>query len=147
MARSALYGRLSATPGDLLMLGGMLASLMSDEITCPECGGDGEKAIGPLRLRCQFCHGHGLVGGDHEPAEDAPPRADGFRAPRDGEEYDPDVHGPLPAIWEHPAARQVDGCPVCFGAGTVIGLGDIYGNTTGKLVELPCPSCSGRAAS
>lgn len=43
----------------------------------------------------------------------------------DGEEYDPDVRGPLPAVWEHPAARQFDGCPVCFGAGTVIGLGDI----------------------
>jgi len=118
---------------------------MTDEITCPECGGTGEQRIGTLRMQCNFCHGAGLVGGDFEPAEGGHRRTDGYRNPVDGEDYDPDIHGPLPAVGEHPAVGELDVCPQCLGAGVVIGLGDILrGDVTGKLVEAPCPRCGQR---
>ena len=60
---------------------------------CPTCHGEGQQTIGTLTLLCDECHGAGEVGGDQAPAL----RADGYRMPEDGEEYDPDVHGPLPA--------------------------------------------------
>lgn len=116
---------------------------MTDEIRCPECGGSGETSIGTLRLVCRFCHGAGVVGGEYEPAEGGHRRADGFKIPEEGEEYDPDVHGPMPAVWKHPAAAELPGCMRCMGSGTVISLGDILrGQMTGKLIEVPCPNCS-----
>lgn len=94
-------------------------------------------------MRCDFCQGGGWVGGEFEPAEGGCRRGDGYRNPQEGEEYDPDVHGPLPAVWEHPA---VEGAPCwrCLGSGTVINLGGdmIRGQVHGKLVELPCPACA-----
>lgn len=70
---------------------------------CPVCGGDGEERIGPLTLQCHECGGDGQVGGNPEPEE----REDGYRQPYDGEEYDPDAHGPLPPasgyrVWRSP---------------------------------------------
>lgn len=59
---------------------------------CPECGGEGEKRLGPLTLACEECGGSGEVGGDVPAVGE-----DGFRRPMDGEEYDPEIHGPLPA--------------------------------------------------
>ncbi|MCO6010543.1 hypothetical protein NE236_36855 [Actinoallomurus purpureus] len=116
---------------------------MTDPITCPECDGRGETTLGPVRLRCQFCQGRGRVGGDYEPAEGGHQRTDGYRQPEGDEEYDPKVHGPLPAAWEHPAVKGMPGCPQCFGTGKVINLGAdmVGGDVHGKLVELPCPAC------
>lgn len=117
---------------------------MTDRITCPECEGRGETPIGRLRLRCQFCLGEGEVGGKYEPAEGGHQRTDGYRTPHEGEDYDPDVHGPLPAAGDHPAAEGVS-CRQCLGTGMVINLGDLLrGDVHGKLVEMPCPSCSRR---
>lgn len=48
---------------------------MTDPITCPECQGAKGERLGELFLACQFCHGRGWVGGDHEPAETPPPPA------------------------------------------------------------------------
>jgi RecJ-like exonuclease len=116
---------------------------VTDPITCPECEGRGETSVGPLRLQCQFCHGDGQVGGEHEPAEGGHQRSDGYRQPEDGEEYDPDVHGPLPGIADHPAVTAFGVCSTCLGMGTVINLGDLQrGEVTGKLIEAPCPACS-----
>jgi RecJ-like exonuclease len=99
---------------------------LTDRLVCPECGGTGEQIIGTLRLGCLFCGGRGYVGDDNEPAEDTPP---------------PDMPDP---VWEHPAAQGLPLCPRCLGAGKVVNLGGT-GEPTGKLVELPCPACSGRA--
>lgn len=115
---------------------------MTDPITCPECKGCGETSIGPLRLLCRFCRGLGEVGGDNEPAEGGQRRSDGYRSPRDGEEYDREVHGPLPAVWDHPATSDLPGCHVCLGTGIVISLGDIYSTVPENLVEMPCPHCT-----
>ena len=108
---------------------------------CPVCEGSGRETIGPLTMVCHECGGDGQVGGD---LEDAPQRKDGYRQPIDGEEYEPDVHGPLPAVWDQPVARGVPGCPMCLGAGVVINLGDIYRETTNTMVQLPCPRCRPR---
>lgn len=105
---------------------------MTDPIECPECEGRGETTIGPLRLQCRFCHGCGKVGGEFEPAEGGHQRDDGYRQPYDGEEYDPDIHGPLPAVWTHPAVTGSGLCRKCLGARVVM---------TGNLVEVPCPLC------
>jgi hypothetical protein len=67
---------------------------------CPVCGGRGEIVYTRgehwwMSVRCEDCHGTG-----HATA--APPpryREDGYRLPEDGEEYDPDVHGPVPSSW------------------------------------------------
>jgi RecJ-like exonuclease len=118
---------------------------VTDPITCPECEGRGETSIGPLRLLCRFCQGRGQVGGEFEPAEGGHQRTDGYRLPEDGEEYDPDVHGPLPAVWEHPAVEGVP-CSRCLGSGTVINLGGdmLREQVHGRLVETPCPACSAK---
>jgi hypothetical protein len=91
-------------------------------------------------MACHECGGVGQVGGDVEPCL----RDDGYRQPYEGEDYDPDIHGPLPAVWEQPAVRGVPGCPACLGAGVVINLGDIYRATTNTMVQLPCPRCRPR---
>lgn len=106
---------------------------MTDPIECPDCRGSGEQRIGALTLQCGFCHGAGKVGGGNEPAEETHQRADGYRTPREGEEYDPDVHGPLPAVWEHPAVTSSGLCAMCLGARVVV---------SATLAEVPCPSCS-----
>lgn len=69
---------------------------------CPACHGDRQQTIGTLTLLCDECGGLGEVGGD----EDAPQRDDGYRTPEDGEEYDADVHGPLPAAGGYPTWRM-----------------------------------------
>lgn len=80
-----------------------------DGPACQECDGKGEIVLVRgnhwMSVECVDCHGTGLA--------DAPPppprvRADGYRIPENGEEYDPDVHGPLPAAtgylpWRLPA--------------------------------------------
>lgn len=106
---------------------------MTDPIECPDCHGSGVQAIGPLTLQCQFCRGAGKVGGDNEPAEETPQRADGYRQPREGEEYDRDIHGPLPAVWEHPAVTDSGLCPTCLGARVIV---------SASFAEVPCPACS-----
>lgn len=115
---------------------------MTDPIECPECHGSGEECIGTLTLQCRFCDGAGQVGGEYEPAEGGHQRADGFRTPVEGEEYDLDVHGPLPAVWTHPAAEGAP-CPQCLGTGKVIKLGDMLrGDVHRKVIEMPCPACA-----
>ncbi|HEY1706117.1 MAG TPA: hypothetical protein VGG75_41100 [Trebonia sp.] len=99
---------------------------MTDRLQCPECSGTGQQVIGPLTLACPFCQGAGYVGDDNEPAEDQP-------AP------EPAAARP---VWDQPAARTLTVCRVCFGAGKVVNLGGT-GEPTGKLVEMPCPECSG----
>ena len=86
-------------------------------------------------MQCEFCHGAGYVGGDNEPADDGRPRyrEDGYRIPGEGEEYDPDVHGPLPAVGSHPAVSESGLCPVCLDSRVVV---------SPTMVELPCPACS-----
>lgn len=69
---------------------------------CPVCHGDRYEMLGGLTLLCHECNGAGEVGGD----QDAPVHEDGYRMPQDGEEYDPDVHGPLPAFGGFPAWRS-----------------------------------------
>lgn len=68
---------------------------------------------------------------------------EGYRQPEDGEEYDPDIHGPLPAVGDHPAAASLP-CRQCLGTGKVINLGAdmLRGQVHGKLIEEPCPACS-----
>lgn len=106
---------------------------MTDPITCPECGGTGEQRIGTLRLACRFCHGAGQVGGEYEPAEGGHQRTDGYRTPTEGEEYDPQVHGPLPAARDHPAVLGSGLCRTCLGARVVV---------SSTLIEAPCPECA-----
>lgn len=103
---------------------------MSDPITCPECEGRGEQRIGPLRLQCPLCSGAGQVGGDDGPRYNA----QGWKIPEEGEEYDPEVHGPLPGTADSPAVRDSGLCPVCLGAKVVV--------APGTYVEAPCPRCS-----
>lgn len=107
---------------------------MSDPITCPDCDGRGVEKIGPLTLACRFCLGRGQVGGDYEPAEDGSTRSDGFREPRDGETYDPAVHGPLPAVGAHVAVAGSGLCAQCLGAQTIM-RGPLWRSE-------PCPSCT-----
>lgn len=115
---------------------------MTDRIACPECAGRTETHIGSLRLRCRFCHGRGVVGGGFEPAEGGRQRRDGYRKPEEGEQYDPDEHGPLPAVWEHPVTSDLGCCRTCLGAGEVMHLGDIYRARAERGVMIPCPACS-----
>lgn len=98
---------------------------MSDRLQCPQCNGTGEQVAGPLRMVCTFCQGAGYVGDDNEPAEEreAPP-------------------GPVRPVWEHPAVRTLTVCKTCLGTRKVVNLSDREGETTGKLVEMPCPECS-----
>lgn len=107
---------------------------MTDPITCPECDGRKEQRIGALRLRCPFCHGRGQVGGDFEPAEGGHVRSDEFRQPVEGETYDPEIHGPLPAVGAHPAVLATGRCGQCLGFGTVV-VGP-------QMASQPCPSCN-----
>lgn len=108
---------------------------MTDPITCPECGGAGEERIGSLTMACKFCHGRGTVGGDYEPAEGGHVRTDGYRNPVEGESYDPAVHGPLPAVQDHPAVRTLAGCRRC------LGMGELVAMVGGRIVRGPCPDC------
>jgi RecJ-like exonuclease len=111
---------------------------MTDPIRCPECGGSGEEKLGALTLQCQFCRGAGGVGGENERAKDE------FRTPQAGERYDPEVHGPLPPVGEHPAVRESGLCRQCLGSRKVANLkGFATGKATGGLLELPCPACQG----
>lgn len=98
--------------------------LLTDRLQCPECDGTGRQAIGTLRLVCRFCRGAGYVGGNNEPAErhSEPP-------------------GTVRPVWEEPAVRTLTVCRMCLGTGKVVNLGGT-GEPTGKLIELPCPSCS-----
>ena len=116
----------------------------TDPIGCPECDGSGEQRIGTLRLMCRFCQGRGEVGGDYEPAEGGHRRTDGYRTPEEGEAYDPDVHGPLPAVWDSPAADETS-CAYCLGQGTVINLGGDLRTASPPthLLAAPCPVCGG----
>jgi hypothetical protein len=100
---------------------------MTDPITCPDCNGEGEHRLGPMRFLCHFCHGTGEVGGENEPAE---------RGEDDGELCT------TPA-WEQLGADAMPGCTTCFGTGRVIGLGgDVRGGIPATLAEAPCPACS-----
>jgi hypothetical protein len=72
---------------------------------CPACHGEGEMRLGRLTLLCDECGGERAVGGHEEPTTNA----DGYRQPQDGEEYDPDLHGPLPAAGGYPAWRMPGG--------------------------------------
>jgi hypothetical protein len=72
---------------------------------CPACHGEGEMRLGRLTLLCDECGGEGEVGGH----EESPTGADGYRQPQDGEAYDPDLHGPLPAARDYPAWRPPRG--------------------------------------
>jgi hypothetical protein len=107
---------------------------VSDPIACPECQGTRSTRIGTLEMRCEFCNGRGVVGG---PDEDAPRyNARGWKIPEEGEEYDPEVHGPLPPASDHPAVRESGLCTMCLGARVVV--------ATGTYVEAPCPVCQPR---
>ncbi len=97
---------------------------MTDRLECPQCGGNGRQAIGPLRLVCAFCRGLGYIGGGNEPAE----------------ERSPPVRSARP-VWEEPAARVLTVCRMCFGARRVVNLGGT-GEPTGYMVEMPCPACT-----
>ncbi|WP_067478904.1 hypothetical protein [Actinomadura hibisca] len=101
---------------------------MTDRLECPDCGGTGEKRLGPLRFGCLFCHGLGWVGEDNEPAE------------RGADEQD---DGGFEPVWETSAAQTFPGCKVCLGAGVVVHVGDI--DRPSKVVESPCPACGGAA--
>lgn len=109
---------------------------MTDPITCPECDGDKVQSIGSLTMNCPFCHGRGTVGGDYEPAEGGHQRTDGYRNPIDGESYDPAVHGPLPAVQDHPAVQTLAGCKQCLNTGELVAFVD------GTIARTPCPNCS-----
>jgi DnaJ-class molecular chaperone len=102
----------------------LLAPDVTDRLDCPDCNGTGEYRIGPLVLLCQFCRGAGYVGDDNEPAEEHPP-------------------GPPPPIWKQVGAVS-PGCPVCFGAGEVVNLGDQ--EPALQVIRSPCPACSGQRA-
>lgn len=96
---------------------------MTDPITCPDCDGEGEHVLGPMRFLCCFCHGTGEVGGDNEPAER------GHDA-----EYDP-YSDPSPT-----PVRGVPGCGMCLGSGVVVNVGDV--RNPSKLIESACPACA-----
>jgi hypothetical protein len=105
---------------------------MTDRLDCPNCAGTGEQRLGPLRLLCTFCRGLGYVGDDNEPAER-------------NDDADEEAH-PMtePPVWQHPATEGLPGCRVCFGSGRVVNLGgDVRGGTPSRMVEAPCPACSG----
>lgn len=114
---------------------------MTDPITCPACDGTGHTTLGPLNLKCGFCHGAGHVGGDNEPAD--PPRhtPDGWHAPRDGEAYDPDIHGPLPGVHTHPAVTASGLCPQCLDTGVIVTIGGMRPGYHAPI-ESPCPRCT-----
>ncbi|MDL4774984.1 MULTISPECIES: hypothetical protein [Thermomonosporaceae] len=100
---------------------------MTDKLECPDCGGEGEQRIGPLRFACRFCMGRGYVGGDYEPAED--PAPGDLSRPEDT------------PVWDEPVMAGFPGCVTCLGAGMVVHVGDI--NRPTKMVESRCPACHG----
>ncbi|WP_433331655.1 hypothetical protein [Spirillospora sp. CA-294931] len=74
-----------------------------DGPTCAECGGKGEVVFTRgnhwMSVECTACHGTGLADAQPQPRY----RPDGYRIPEDGEEYDPEVHGPIPSSpWARP---------------------------------------------
>ncbi|MFC9973563.1 hypothetical protein ACFVH6_21980 [Spirillospora sp. NPDC127200] len=106
---------------------------MSDPIICPECEGKCYQPIGTLRLRCGFCQGRGFVGGDHEPAETGPRyNAQGWKIPEEGEEYDPEIHGPLPGVRDHAIVRDTGVCGTCL---------DVRFVVDEQYRQHPCPDC------
>lgn len=105
--------------------------LMTDRITCPECGGEGEHKLGPLSFLCCLCHGTGEVGGDNEPAERD-----------DRTEFNP--YTDESPVWES-ERRNVPFCLMCLGAGEVVNVGDI--REPSKVIRSPCPSCCPTASS
>lgn len=115
---------------------------MTDPITCPECDGHGTETIGALVMACRFCHGRGTVGGDYEPAQGGHQRTDGYRNPIDGESYDPAVHGPLPAVQNHPAVRTLTGCRTCLGTGEIVNVSETDREKATTIRRTPCPDCT-----
>jgi DnaJ-class molecular chaperone len=102
---------------------------VSDEIVCPDCQGTGSRRYGSdneaIELVCLFCSGLGVVGGSNEPAEEhaSEPPADGH------------------PVWKDPATKGLT-CRMCLGTRRVVNL-SAAGNKTGKVIEMPCPGCSG----
>lgn len=98
---------------------------MTDPITCPQCQGRKGQRYGALFLACPFCQGRGWVGGEHEPAEQAPEPPD----------------GPPPVWqdrrWRDPVVAEALGCPYCFGSGQVTHVD----RERGALVTVAC-SCA-----
>ena len=75
-----------------------------DGPACPKCGARGQIVFTRgehwISVGRVDCHGAGLAD-----ARSPEPRIrdDGFRVPENGEEYDPDAHGPIPeATWSLP---------------------------------------------
>lgn len=104
--------------------GARRGDVVSEPVTCPECGGSGVERYGPLTVACHRCLGHGQVGGEREPAGKTK-RPAGYGAP----------------VWEDPAVAGLPGCRICLGAGTVTHLA---GNA---LAVKPCPACGNPADS
>lgn len=117
------FRRRHAQVADLPLVRRFRGGLVTDPVTCPQCGGSGEETLGPLTLWCRFCFGHGYVGGDHEPAEESPP-----------------PEGAGPPAGESTPVRESGLCPACLGAGVVVGLGGT-GEPAGSMVQAPCPLC------
>jgi hypothetical protein len=67
-----------------------------DGPSCETCSGRGEVVLTRgnhwLSVECVNCHGTGHANAPLVPRY----RPDGFKVPEDGEEYDPDIHGPAP---------------------------------------------------
>lgn len=113
-----------------------------DELPCPECDGAGEHSIGRLRLQCRFCLGAGTVDGPDdahgkhgEQGEGPRYREDGWKIPEEGEQYNPEIHGPLPPVGSHPAVSESQLCPTCLGSRVV---------ASATLAEAPCPVCTAK---
>lgn len=102
---------------------------MTDPITCPECGGRRGEQVGAAFLACQFCHGRGWVGGEHEPAEQGQEPPDGPPPVWD----DP--------RWRDPAIASAFSCRRCLGAGKVTSVD----RERGVLVEAVCACRESRA--
>lgn len=99
---------------------------------CPDCGGSGEQLIGPVRVMCYFCRGHGYVGDDNEPAERG----------------EIEESSQPPPVWEQLGSEVLPGCAACLGTGRVVGLGgDVNGGVPSAMIERSCPACSGTRSS
>lgn len=109
---------------------------MADEITCPECEGTGRSVYaqpdgGKLTLRCRFCFGAGVVGGDDDEPD------------HDESAFDPVQAAIAIPVWREAGARAIPGCRQCLGTGEVISLGgQVIGGTATAMVKAPCPECS-----
>lgn len=107
---------------------------MSDVIDCSNCNGTGidPASVKGLSLKCQFCGGVGLVGGEYgEPAE-------GDDVDGGWRQVDP---ADVPPVWEMPGARP-GVCGQCQGYGTIFATGGGR-EQVARLAYLPCPACQG----